>query len=69
MSESAGNPKTWWLSLPGLLTAIAALLTALTGLFVAIQQAPKTAVHDVNRQDPCVDLPFEERPVSCLERK
>jgi hypothetical protein len=41
--------KSWWQTLPGILTAIAAILTALTGLFVALNQigivgTPKKAI-------------------------
>jgi hypothetical protein len=80
MSDTETDPKKWWMTLPGILTALAALLSAATGLFVAVQQTPRTAVHSEIRQDPsktavpsskdpCIDLPFEERPISCLERK
>ena len=37
MSER-GPVKGWWHTLPGMLTAVAALLTAVTGLFVALSQ-------------------------------
>jgi hypothetical protein len=80
MSDTEIDPKKWWMTLPGFLTALAALLSAGTGMFVAVHQTPRTPVHSESlqdpskaeapsRKDPCVDLPFEERPVSCLERK
>jgi hypothetical protein len=36
-SANAGN-RSWWQTLPGMLTAIAALLSAITGLVVAVRQ-------------------------------
>jgi hypothetical protein len=36
--NSGGNSRSWWLTLPGMLTAIAALITALGGLIVALHQ-------------------------------
>jgi hypothetical protein len=42
MPSEATDPKektgTWWTSLPGIITALAALLTAITGLVVALNQ-------------------------------
>lgn len=32
------KPQNWWLTLPGLLTAIAGIITAITGLIVALNQ-------------------------------
>ena len=37
--DKESNPKGWWQTLPGLLTAAAAIITALTGLLVAVHQA------------------------------
>ena len=56
-----GDDKNWWTTLPGVLTALATLITAITGLYLALARKP----------DPCKDLPFDRRPVSCLgdERK
>lgn len=36
--KSAEPGRTWWLTLPGLLTATATLLTALTGLLLGLQK-------------------------------
>lgn len=33
-----GGNRSWWQTLPGMLTAVAALLSAITGLVVAVQQ-------------------------------
>src|SRR5215469_4683438 len=33
------DSKSWWQTLPGLLTALAAVITAVTGLLVAVHQA------------------------------
>lgn len=38
MNEPEKSPKSWWYSLPGMLTALAALITAITGLLVASNQ-------------------------------
>jgi hypothetical protein len=54
--DNVPQTKSWWSTLPGLLTALAAMITAITGLYLAIQ--PKS--------DPCKTLPFDERPISCL---
>ncbi|MFD1211307.1 hypothetical protein ACFQ36_04545 [Arthrobacter sp. GCM10027362] len=34
-----GKPASWWTTLPGLLTAVAAVITAVTGLLVGLSQA------------------------------
>jgi hypothetical protein len=34
----AANPKSWWQTLPGIITGLTAIVTALAGLVVAIQQ-------------------------------
>lgn len=36
MSDSDSGSKGWWQTLPGVLTAVAAIVTALTGLLVAL---------------------------------
>jgi len=33
------RPKSWWSTLPGVLTAIAGIITAVTGLIVTLHQA------------------------------
>lgn len=38
-SDSQSESKSWWQTLPGLLTAGAAIITAITGLLVAVNQA------------------------------
>lgn len=38
MSESSQS-QSWWHTVPGMLTGAAAIITALTGLFVALQQS------------------------------
>ena len=38
MAEKADKPGSWWLTLPGLLTGGAAVVTALTGLLLALYQ-------------------------------
>ena len=54
--DDSPQTKSWWSTLPGILTAVAALITAITGLYLAIGPKP----------DPCKTLPFDERPISCL---
>jgi len=39
MAEEPSKPQSWWQTLPGILTAVAALITAVTGLIVALNQA------------------------------
>jgi len=38
VAEKADKPGSWWLTLPGLLTGGAAVVTALTGLLLALHQ-------------------------------
>jgi hypothetical protein len=38
MAEES-HPRVWWHTIPGILTAIAAVITAVTGLIVVLQQA------------------------------
>lgn len=40
---SAAKARSWWLTLPGLLTGLAALISAITGLIVAVQQLRPTS--------------------------
>ncbi|MFN0112813.1 MAG: hypothetical protein ACKVZH_28470 [Blastocatellia bacterium] len=39
MPDSTPKPHSWWQTLPGILTAVAAIITASTGLIVALNQA------------------------------
>jgi hypothetical protein len=39
MTEEPSKSQTWWQTLPGILTAVAATITALTGLIVALHQS------------------------------
>src|SRR5215469_5515424 len=36
--DGQSDSKSWWQTLPGVLTAVAALVTAITGLLVAVHQ-------------------------------
>ena len=36
--EAQSDSKSWWQTLPGVLTAVAAVITAITGLLVAVHQ-------------------------------
>ena len=37
--DTQSDSKSWWQTLPGLLTAIGGIITAITGLLVAVHQA------------------------------
>ena len=37
--DKESSPKGWWQTLPGVLTALAAIITAITGLLIAVHQA------------------------------
>jgi len=39
MAGEPSKPQSWWQTLPGILTAVAAIITAATGLIVALNQA------------------------------
>jgi hypothetical protein len=39
MAEESPKPQSWWQTLPGVLTAVATIITAATGLIVALNQA------------------------------
>lgn len=61
--------KSWWTTLPGLLTAVGTVITALTGAYLALTKAPDKIPNTPVVPDPCQTLPFDERPMSCLEEK
>jgi hypothetical protein len=91
MSAKEPQKKNWFATLPGVLTSLATLITAITALYVAIvthqggstttseknasaQGATSQGMHEQEKQvpkvktsDPCKDLPFEQRPISCLK--
>jgi hypothetical protein len=56
MADDLRETKHWWQSLPALMTATAALITAITGLYVTMCN---------NKVDPC-SLPLLERPIDCV---
>lgn len=39
MPDEPSKSQSWWQTLPGILTAVAAIITAITGLIVALNQA------------------------------
>ena len=39
MAEQPRGPQSWWLTLPGILTASAGVITAITGLLLGLNQA------------------------------
>lgn len=65
MSDSTPEQKSWWSTLPGIVSAIAALLTAATGFYVSVIRAPVSPP----QEDPCKALPVDQRPITCLEEQ
>ena len=64
--DKPADGKSWWTTIPGLLTAFAALLTAATGFYVSVIRS--TVSSDL-KPDQCKTLPVDDRPISCLEEK
>jgi hypothetical protein len=64
MSEKPAEAPSWWLTLPGILTGLAAIITAVTGLIVAFN-------HTSNRSEEVkpvsVSAPSSARPGSAAE--
>jgi len=55
MDESEKSERSWWQTLPGILTATAGIITAITGLIVAIQQfmvPPTRSNAEAGKQSP-----------------
>jgi hypothetical protein len=46
MVDNPNKPHSWWLTLPGVLTAVAGIITAITGLLVGLNQAGLLSSHD-----------------------
>jgi hypothetical protein len=46
MVDNPDKAHSWWLTLPGVLTAVAGLITAITGLLVGLNQAGLLGSHD-----------------------
>ena len=46
MVDNPNKPHSWWLTLPGVLTAVAAVITAITGLLVGLNQAGLLSSHN-----------------------
>jgi hypothetical protein len=78
MSDHTPQSQSWWLTLPGILTALGTLITAITGLYLAVMSgkksidppiiAPAISVSpDPPRPDICRTLPVDQRPAQCLE--
>ena len=70
------NKKTFFKTLPGILTGIAALITALTGLYIAYQSTrqPKDLVQQMPRQQPIQEqrqpekTPMKEELIKHMQR-
>ena len=58
------QPKSWWGTIPGVLTAIAALLTAVTGLIVALRQTSRMEAQTTKAtpEKPAISAPATPRP-------
>ncbi len=69
--EKESNAKGWWQTLPGVLTALAAIITAITGLLVAVHQAgffgrsPQAPAQIQGKAQPAGDSP---RPADAQRR-
>lgn len=57
--DQESKPKGWWQTLPGLLTAVATVVTAVTGLLVALHQAGCLA----RGTQPAVSAQSEPHPI------
>lgn len=64
MSDAKDSPA-WWHSVPALVGAIAALITALTGAFLAWEKWNAGRVV----ADPCLAPEKLDRPVTCEDKK
>jgi hypothetical protein len=75
-------PKNFWQTLPGLLTGLAGLVTAIGGAYATWQkvketettqqpraESPQTDLRLSSQQDPCAKELGDSRPITCLERK
>lgn len=72
------NPRRWWFTLPGILTAMVTLISAVTGLIVALREAglldkksgPQltitATVHPDEECIPGLTLESEQCPLSML---
>jgi hypothetical protein len=65
-TEPQSESKAWWQTLPGILTAAAAVITAITGLLVAVHQAGcfdrSAASASLNRSHTDVDSQYSNAP-------
>ena len=56
------NSKSWWTTLPGIITSVAGALTAITGLIIALNQAGCFKNHD--RQETNAQKQSSDSPVT-----
>lgn len=68
MADDAPEPRSWWTTVPGILTALAGLITACTGLYVAVSKQPTQTTQAIQSEDPCKTTPVDQRPISCLDK-
>ncbi|MNJ69832.1 hypothetical protein D3C77_662260 [compost metagenome] len=80
MTSSNESRKSWWETLPAILTGLATLIGALAGLYTVLHNQdgtdsppatearvaqPQGSPSPDTVQPPC-GVPFAERPISCL---
>ena len=72
MAVNSSKKQSWWATLPGILTAITAFITAITGLVVGLNQAGLFGTHasstttsastapaaPINSREPPIEVPF-----------
>ena len=81
MAANGREPKSWIATIPGILTALATLIGAITALYIALATHSRSGTTNPPRDgttqapdpppkktDPCKDLPVDQRPISCLDR-
>ncbi|MBL4781158.1 MAG: hypothetical protein JKX92_02850 [Porticoccaceae bacterium] len=55
----AAETKAFWSSIPGILTGIAAIITATTGLYIAINTRPLATEEAITSAEPAIDTAIE----------
>lgn len=66
MSEKPSGPPSWWQTLPGILTGIAALITAVTGLIVVFN---RTGNRSEDTRPASLSVPVGAQPGSPAESR
>ena len=66
MSETPSGPPSWWHTLPGILTGVAALITAVTGLIVVFN---RTGNRSEDTRPASLSVPIGAQPGSPAESR